>query len=64
VASSRWQYSRSRVSTAAYPSAQTIHLIWIGSQREWRRATTVASVPASSTIASSSSWAEGNMEAD
>lgn len=63
VASSKPQYSRSAVSTTANPSAQTIQLIRIGSQREWRRATTLAGEPASSAIASSRSWAEGNMAA-
>jgi len=63
VANSKVQYSRSGVSTAANPSAQTIQFIRIGSHREWRRATTVLSVPASSAIASSRSWAEGIMAA-
>src|SRR5262249_29606860 len=61
VANSKEQYSRSGVSTVANPSAQTIQFIRIGSHREWRRATTVASGPAPSTIASSRSWAEGIM---
>jgi hypothetical protein len=63
VASSSRQYSRSEDSTAANPSAQTLQFIRIGSHREWRRVTALASVPASSTIASSRSWAEGIMAA-